>query len=333
MQNCDNIQKVTAPPLISVLMPVYNGENTIQRSLDSLLDQGAIPFELVVVNDCSTDKTSEVLEQFSINAPKHISVKIIQHEENGGVAKARNTALSHAIGEYVLWLDADDYYAPNSFVQLLSIPQTDVVGYNYYLQNEAKSRLIDCPKPNTPEAALKLICEGKMKWNLWAFMIRRKLIVREDIHFLSGYNMGEDLYFMGQVLLYAKDFQMLNAPLYHYMTSNEASLTKNYNNKHYDDIATNIKALEEIMAKVSSHDYTDDINFLKLTLKLPFLYSRDANQYKKWQELFPEANLFIDEYPSDHKYNQWLQKCAMKGQFWLVDLFNYVYKIADRLRY
>ena len=87
------------------------------------------------------------------------------------------------------------------------------------------------------------------------------------------------------------------------------------------------------MAKVSSHDYTDDINFLKLTLKLPFLYSRDANQYKKWQELFPEANLFIDEYPSDHKYNQWLQKCAMKGQFWLVDLFNYVYKIAYRLRY
>lgn len=93
-------------------MPVYNGENTIQRSLDSLLEQGATPFELVVVNDCSTDNTSEVLEQFSINAPEHISVKIIQHEENGGVAKARNTALSHAIGEYILWLDADDYYAP-----------------------------------------------------------------------------------------------------------------------------------------------------------------------------------------------------------------------------
>lgn len=333
MQNCDNIQKACSSPLISVLMPVYNGENTIQRSLDSLLEQGATPFELVVVNDCSTDNTSEVLEQFSINAPEHISVKIIQHEENGGVAKARNTALSHAIGEYILWLDADDYYAPKAFEQLLSLPKTDVVGYNYYLQHETKPRLIDCPKPKTPEAALKLICEGKMKWNLWAFMVKRELVVRENIHFLSGYNMGEDLYFMGQVLLYAKDFQMLHAPLYYYMTSNEASLTNNYNDRHYDDIVANIKALEKIIVTVNSHDYTDDINFLKLTLKLPFLYSRDTNQYMKWQEMFSEANLFIDKYPAAHKYNLWLQKWAMKGHFWLVGLFIFVYKTAYRLRY
>lgn len=135
------------------------------------------------------------------------------------------------------------------------------------------------------------------------------------------------------VLLYAKDFQMLHAPLYYYMTSNEASLTNNYNDKHYDDIVANIKALEEVIEKVNSHDYTDDINFLKLTLKLPFLYSRDRNQYKKWQELFPEANLFIDKYPTAHNYNLWLQKWAIKGQFWLVDLFNFVYMTAYRLRY
>lgn len=333
MQNCDNIQKVCSFPLISVLMPVYNGENTIQRSLDSLLDQGMVPFELVAVNDCSTDNTLEVLERFSINAPKHISVKIIQHKENGGVAKARNTALSNATGEYILWLDADDYYAPNAFEQLISLPETDIVGYNYYLQNEAKLRLIDCPKSETPESALHSICEGKMKWNLWAFMIRRELIEQYSIRFIPDSNMGEDLYFMGQVLYYANSIQTHNEPLYYYITSNQSSLTKNYRPKHYSDIVSNITALEKIIIADDRRDSKELMDFLKLTLKLPLLYNNDKSQYMIWQKLFPESNNAINNYPSSHVYNRWLQKWARRGWFSFISLFNRIYTLAYRIRF
>lgn len=330
---CNNIPTVANTPFISVLMPVYNGEKTLPRSLDSLLDQGVLPFELVIVNDCSTDHTQALLEQFAKNAPKNINVKVIYQEENGGVAKARNVALSHAKGEYILWLDADDYYVPNAFEKLLALPKSDIIGYNYYLQSEGKSRVIDCPHPNTPKSAFRMVSEGKMKWNLWAFMIKRDLIVKHNIHFLSGHNMGEDLYFMGQALLYAQDIQMLHQPMYHYIISNESSLTNNYRPKHYDDIMVNVNGLEQIMLRLKGKETNDEINFLKLTLKLPFLYTRDHKQYKMWQHLFPEADQFIDKYPTPHLYNRWLQKWALRGQYLLIDLFNMAYSVAYRLRY
>lgn len=314
-------------------MPVYNGGQTLQRSLASLLRQGDVAMELIVVNDCSTDNTQEVLEEFAHSAPNNLCVRVIKHDTNGGVAVARNTALSHATGKYIMWLDADDYFSDYAFQKLIALPESDVVSFGYTLQYETKERIIEVPKQSNPWKTFKHMAEGKLKWNLWAFMVRRDLIERHQIRFIPQHNMGEDLYFMGQVLLHADTIQTLDSPLYHYITFNSDSLTNNYKPKHFEDMQVNINSLESVVIAEKGVESQQVLNYLKLTLKLPLLYTIDTQQYQMWQEMFPEANDSIATYPTPHLYNRWLQQWAKSGQFWLLKLFNYLYSFVYSLRY
>lgn len=99
-----------ADPLVSVLMPVFNGERYVRQAVDSVLAQTYKNFELVVVDDGSTDKSAEIVE-----ATGDERVRVVRKAENSGLAAARNTALDEARGEYIAWLDSDDKARPRRF--------------------------------------------------------------------------------------------------------------------------------------------------------------------------------------------------------------------------
>lgn len=92
-------------PLISMIVPVYNGENFIEKCIKSILDQSLKELQIIIVNDGSNDNTAAVLEKYESSDPR---VKIIT-QENGGVSKARNAALEIAGGEWTAFVDADDF--------------------------------------------------------------------------------------------------------------------------------------------------------------------------------------------------------------------------------
>ncbi|MBR4927350.1 MAG: glycosyltransferase family 2 protein, partial [Alphaproteobacteria bacterium] len=96
-------------PLVSVVMPVYNRENYVKEALDSILNQSFQDFEVIVVDDGSTDKTLSVLQEY---AEKDSRIHVYAHEKNCGVGCARNTAQSHAIGKYLAIMDSDDVMVP-----------------------------------------------------------------------------------------------------------------------------------------------------------------------------------------------------------------------------
>jgi len=112
-------------PKVSVIMPAYNAERFIEKSINSLLAQTLQDWELIVVDDGSTDSTSKILEKFT-----DIRIHVF-HQENGGEASARNTGLQHVKAEYIALLDADDQYLPNALEDLSSYldanPEFDVV--------------------------------------------------------------------------------------------------------------------------------------------------------------------------------------------------------------
>ena len=91
-------------PKVSIIMPAYNKENYIQKTLDSIIQQKFIDFELIIIDDGSTDKTRNILEEYRV-LDKRIK---IHHIENGGVSNARNIGLRHAVGDWIQFLDADD---------------------------------------------------------------------------------------------------------------------------------------------------------------------------------------------------------------------------------
>ncbi|MFC2268522.1 MAG: glycosyltransferase family 2 protein, partial [Capnocytophaga gingivalis] len=94
-------------PLISIIVPVYNGETYLARCLDSLLDQTYAPIEILVVNDGSQDRTAEILSQYE----QYPQIKVF-YQENKGLSGARNLGLKHFEGDFVCFVDSDDYVTP-----------------------------------------------------------------------------------------------------------------------------------------------------------------------------------------------------------------------------
>jgi teichuronic acid biosynthesis glycosyltransferase TuaG len=118
------------PPLISVVMPVYNAEKYLRKSVDSVLQQSYSRLELVIVDDCSDDRSWQLIGEYTAD-PRVIT---IQQERNGGVAAARNAGLAVARGGYVAFLDSDDWWHPRKLeLQLAYMRETGArVSYAAY---------------------------------------------------------------------------------------------------------------------------------------------------------------------------------------------------------
>ena len=174
-------------------MPVYNAASTLQRSLDSLMNQSFTDFELVCVNDASTDNSLEVIESYIPRASKRgISVHVVTHDKNKGVAAARNTGLDNAQGEFIYWLDSDDFIDADTlelFSQEAKSKGCDIVGCDWKLTFNGNERTVGQANPTNGEELIDFMMDGIMRWNLWLFMTRRSLIEEYNLRFISGCNM------------------------------------------------------------------------------------------------------------------------------------------------
>ncbi len=134
-------------PLVSIIVPIYNVEEYLQRCLDSIINQTYKTIEIILVDDGSPDKCGEMCDEFA----KQDSRIIVIHKENGGLSSARNAGLDIAKGDYVMFVDSDDYVEP----QFCEIPlklalekNVEIVSFGYNKVFEAGHRL--CRKTNNP---------------------------------------------------------------------------------------------------------------------------------------------------------------------------------------
>lgn len=316
------------PKIISVIIPVYNAEKTLYKSIDSLINQSYPHLELIFINDCSQDNTLNILYQYEkkiTDNSKGLVMKIISHEENKGVAAARNTGLQNATGELIYYVDADDFIDERAIELLVEKQQendADIVGCSWYLSFNQNKRRMNQPPFNNSLEAIQQMLNGKMRWNLWLFMVKRSLYEDYDIRFIPGMNMGEDLMVTMKLFVRANKVAFVNDALYHYGQSNEDSLTKTYSEKHRREVTANLYEIEEYLHKSSFFkSIGDGISFLKLNIKLPLLISDKKENYKCWINWFPEANKFImknKDLPLRTRVLQWL---ALRKQYWILKLY------------
>lgn len=175
--------------LVSIIMPAYNAGNTIYESIQSVLAQTYKHFELIVVNDCSSDNTKGIVENFIRSDSR---IKFIDKVVNEGVASARNTGLDHAQGEFVAFLDSDDLWCEDKLkkqVELLNeYPNVDVTYTEYFrFIDKDFSQKVSIPKGYTD---YRLLLKGDFIANssaLYRFKkfrdIRQKRIGAEDYLF------------------------------------------------------------------------------------------------------------------------------------------------------
>lgn len=320
--------KVNLTPKVTIITPVYNAEKTISVALNAVLGQNYENIQFVIVNDCSTDGSLQVVNDILDKAKRHWEVVIVAHDENKGVAEARNTGLNAANGEYIYFVDADDYIEPTTIATLVNIAITqnvDIVGCDWYLAFEKTKRRMFQPEINNPFDAISSMLNGGMRWNLWLYLVKRTLYYKNEVRFIPGRNMGEDLLVMMKLFVNAESTAHVPIALYHYGQMNENSLTKQYTKKHIAEVTENVEMVEKTLDESKYRNRIGDgISFLKLNIKLPLLMTNDSENYQLWKSWFPEADTKILKNRSQAFRIKLLQLCAARNQFWFVKLHYYV---------
>lgn len=182
---------------VSVIIPVYNGEKSISISLDSLLEQTYSNFEVVIIDDGSKDGTRDVVEKYNAIDSRFKYI----YQPNSGVSVARNNGMKVSQGEYVCFLDSDDFYE-NSFIEkMLNEIQKESADVCYcgYSIVSPRGKTKKLTRFKSGYILLEYIL-GKVSIHTTGWMIRKNFITEFNINFLEGISWGEDFEFFCEVL-------------------------------------------------------------------------------------------------------------------------------------
>lgn len=213
-----------ANPLISVIVPIYNVEEYLEECLRSLINQTYKNLEIILVNDGSPDRCGEICETF---ANLDTRIKVL-HKANGGLSSARNYGLRYATGEFIAFLDSDDWLELNAYDVLVSAirnnPGVEILMSNYWRYEHGS--LIEQIVPTSYRGGNKQAIEGLMASahfspSVWCRLFRSSLI--EGMKFNEG-RVYEDVPFTLEAHLRCKHFVHINTPLIFYRI-NESSIS------------------------------------------------------------------------------------------------------------
>lgn len=197
--------------MISVIVPVYNGKETLVRCAQSIRNQTCEDLEIILVDDGSTDGSGALCSALSREDAR---IRVIR-KENGGVSSARNRGIEAAKGEYVLFMDSDDYMEPVMAEKMLEgIGEDDIAicGFHHHYQGRDIIRIPEVPGQSGEENFLSLYGQGflNMPWNK---LYRRELMGSFD----ESLNLGEDLLFNLDYLRRADGISVVKEALCHYI--------------------------------------------------------------------------------------------------------------------
>lgn len=206
----------------SVILPVYKVEKFLRPCVDSILNQSYKDFEVILVDDGSPDSCPQICDDY---ASKDSRVKVI-HKSNGGQADARNVGLENALGDYVCYVDSDDYLIDNNVLQLLADKtesNPDIVHYKFKEWFEYDGHVSECKfdyiVPTEGRSLADIYCDLIDKdayYNsAWSKIIRRNLLMDNNIRFEKGI-VGEDNEWYYHVVMAAKSLILVDEPLYVY---------------------------------------------------------------------------------------------------------------------
>ena len=172
---------------VTVILPVYNAEDYVERCLDSILNQTYTDYEIMVINDGSKDSSYEIIKKYEEKNPDKI---IVINQENKGVARTRNESIKRADSKYIMFVDNDDYLDKDyieTYVKAIEKDDNDIVVGGFRRPNE-KGEIVKKLELQNEEWSKFMIMTP------WAKIYKRQYLIDNDIKFLET-NIGEDNYF------------------------------------------------------------------------------------------------------------------------------------------
>ena len=245
-------------PKISVILPVYNAEKYLRYTLDSVLGGSFSDFEIVAVNDGSSDSSLAILEEYR---ERDARVKVID-KPNTGVSDTRNVGIAAAEGDYIAFLDADDIYSPDYLERMHSVAEAcgaDVTVCSYVtFRGDAPTFPTSENAEAKPTTIRELLDTGLMT-PLWVKLVRKSIVVDNRISFETDKCYSEDLFFSWKVCLASKSICMLDSRLYGYRLTSAGATCKFHDELYekYKNAYENIRAFLREKGETAEEDNLD----------------------------------------------------------------------------
>lgn len=269
-------------PLLSIIIPVYNVYNELRRCLDSAVEQRYPNVEFLVIDDGSTDGCSEICDEY---AEKHKNFNIF-HIRNSGLSSARNYALERASGDYVAFLDSDDYVDSSMYLDLMNQiikDSSDIVFCEFYekhsdgheVRYHEKCLRALCDTPNNMRPLFEIHSwkrtdtdksSKSMLKCVWRSIYKRSIIEKHHIRFDPKARWGEDALFLTEYLQYCSKGSLVNKPLYYYCVR-KGSLVQQYK-KNFLSVRRYLFSKESALIDSNSYNTNKEKKFLINELRL-----------------------------------------------------------------
>lgn len=203
---------------LSIILPVYNVENYISHCLDSLLKIENINYEILLINDGSTDKSREICDKY---AQLYNTIITVIHKENGGVSSARNKGLELANGEWIFFCDPDDWIDSKLFSNIDLNSDFDLINFGYSKDYNNKSFKVSNKAGiyNTEKDFLHTSFYG-----VCFTLLRQDIIKNNNISFSSNLKLGEDIEFIIKYLSFSKKYIVYQECIYHYVVRENSAM-------------------------------------------------------------------------------------------------------------
>jgi glycosyltransferase involved in cell wall biosynthesis len=315
---------------VSLVIPLYNVEKYVRKSLVSALEQTFKSIEYILVDDCSTDGTMQIVKSLLMNHPRFMDVKILSHDINAGLSAARNTGLLHAQGKYVFFMDSDDEITIDCIEKHYNVIEASGAEFTVAdLRLEGTKSIHVRPILGEVEKILPILSYLKREWNTSACnkLYKKRFLTENRLLFKNGL-LHEDILWSYEVANKAKKISLVTKATYIYKVRKNSITTNKNNSRKINSLLFILDtiSLEWKQGSISSkyeNEYYQYIDFWCLNTALLLLnfdgsYSESSKYYSR-----------IIEIAKSKKRCFFIFRCP----FWLFYLFvTPIYLMYKRIR-
>lgn len=267
----------------SVIIPIYNAETTLSKCLDSLAEQVRADTEILLIDDGSADSSSEICKAYTDAFPQFL----YYYQENTGVSKARNVGLDMARGDFILFVDSDDYVSQGYFSSIDHLAVTQEADLAMFRARHFGIRSFESPieagEWNDIAASAK-ICDWMREQvlnSLWSKVFKREIIQKNHLRFDETLTIGEDLSFVFAYSLNARRVICDTTVLYHVREENKNSLSR----RRIDDLPDKLLRSDDVMRYALKQANLDKQHYRIFQRALARNYYRSAySAAKQWKD-------------------------------------------------
>lgn len=249
---------------LSIIVPVFNVENYLKRGLDSILMQSApIKYEILLIDDGSIDNSGAICDEYQNN----FSNVCVRHIENNGVSEARNLGISLSRGNYLYFMDPDDFLSDDFFEQICPNlnGKWNVLCFGYNEIKENNNTILSCRSHSYQHLGLLKkeefrndfidLFKTDMMYNVWSRIYNKEFILKNNIKFPSR-PIGEDTLFNFQVYQHLDNILFIDSTLYNYIAGRSGSALTEFNPRRIEIQLDELQALQKLLDQFQIEDDT-----------------------------------------------------------------------------